>query len=523
MGPMAARPTFRRSLAVVWRSLRSMRTALILLLLLALAPIAGSLVPQRGISDNRILQMFIEHPLRAQFYEYAGLFDVFGSWWFTLIYSLLFVSLIACLVPRTRATWRAVRARPQPVRELESMRHVATRTVTRTPEEALARAERVLRRRLFRVARVQGPGGMPQVAAEKGAAREVGSLLFHWAFILILLGALWGKGTGFSGYAVIVEGETWIEEHQSYDGQIREGSAFDEGHAGIQATLQDFTVTYRETGMAKDFVSTIDFTQPARDGEEAETQRAVAVRVNSPATVGHVRFYQFGYGWAPVIRVADAEGEALFDGPLTFAQDSAPEGVNQLQMPWTGAVKLPGLRPQQGIEFTLYSSPEAALASVQSETPMPVINPRNPVLTFRVYEGDLRLEAPQRSTELETSGMREIDSGVVVVGGTATTSDASGSLLIGFPELREYTVLQVNRDRGTGIMLLAAILILIGLLPALFSARRKIWVQARPDNKSTGTILEVGGFALQRREQFEEAFAGLVDAIAKTAAEEGTS
>ena len=46
--------TLRQSVALVWRTLRSMRTALILLLLLALASVAGSLIPQWPNSPERV-------------------------------------------------------------------------------------------------------------------------------------------------------------------------------------------------------------------------------------------------------------------------------------------------------------------------------------------------------------------------------------------------------------------------------------------------------------------------------------
>ncbi|MDP9241676.1 MAG: cytochrome c biogenesis protein ResB, partial [Actinomycetota bacterium] len=95
--------TLRQSLALVWRTLRSMRTAVILLLFLAAGAIAGSLVPQSDVSPLRVASIFRDHPLRARIYDALGLFHVFGSLWFTLIYSLLLLSLAACLFPRTRA------------------------------------------------------------------------------------------------------------------------------------------------------------------------------------------------------------------------------------------------------------------------------------------------------------------------------------------------------------------------------------------------------------------------------------
>ena len=63
---------------------------------------------------------------------------------------------------------------------------------------------------------------------------------------------------------------------------------------------------------------------------------------------------------------------------------------------------------------------------------------------------------------------------------------------------------QVSRDAGVPLVLPAAILILVGLLPALYSSRRKVWVRAEPSGE--GAVLQVGGFALQRKPQFEEEF-----------------
>ena len=59
--------------------------------------------------------------------------------------------------------------------------------------------------------------------------------------------------------------------------------------------------------------------------------------------------------------------------------------------------------------------------------------------------------------------------------------------------------------RGVPIVLLAAILILVGLLPALYTSRTE-GVGARRTERG-GSLLKVGGFALQRKAQFEEEFA----------------
>src|SRR5829696_8610757 len=95
-----------------WRQLTSMRTALVLLLLLAIAAVPGSIVPQRSADPNGVTQYFTDNPDLAPVLEALQMFDVYTSVWFSAIYILLFISLIGCVIPRTRHHWKALRARP---------------------------------------------------------------------------------------------------------------------------------------------------------------------------------------------------------------------------------------------------------------------------------------------------------------------------------------------------------------------------------------------------------------------------
>lgn len=81
-----------------WRQLTSMRTALLLLLLLAIAAVPGSLVPQRSSDPNGVSQYFRDHPDTAPWLDKIQAFDVYTSVWFSAIYLLLFVSLIGCVI-----------------------------------------------------------------------------------------------------------------------------------------------------------------------------------------------------------------------------------------------------------------------------------------------------------------------------------------------------------------------------------------------------------------------------------------
>jgi cytochrome c biogenesis protein len=491
---------------LVWRTLRSMRTALVLLLILAAGAVIGSLLPQIPNSPERVGRYLEDHGFWGPLFFRAGFFDVYGSWWFVLITTLLFVSLAACLFPRTRALLRGMRQRPVHARELDGLRHHADVRVSRPPDEVASAAERLLRRKRYRVAR-EGTG----VAAEKGALREAGSLLFHWAFFLLLVGVIVGKGTGFVGRAVVTEGETFVDALPNYSGQIRTGRYFGGGFTGVGIRLLDFEDRYRRTGQPKDFVSRVRFFD--RDGRAVRTDE---IRVNRPASVEGLRIFQEGFGWAPVIGVS-LDGERLWSSAIEMARDDAPEGVPPTAMPWRGAIKLTA--PEPDVMITLELWPDfRAFANVQlTGRPTPMLVRFDPYVRYSVYVG--RILDPARST-IDTAGLRRAGRGDLRAAGTSTfTVPGGGELALSFPALRQYSVLLVSRDVGIPVVLAAAILVLVGLLPALYVSRRKVWVRA--EASPGGSLVKIGGFALQRKDAFEEEFDRLVRSIEEDAGRRG--
>lgn len=500
--------TLRQSVALVWRTLRSMRTALVLLGMLAAASVIGSLLPQIPNSEPRVVSYLRDHHVIGDLFLRLGFFDVFGSAWFRLIAVLLFTSLVMCLLPRTRAAIRSVRQRPVHAREIDAFPQYAERTVAGEPDIVIGRAQKLLRRKLFRVDR-----SGDALAAEKGSLRELGSLLFHWSLLLILIGAVYGKGTGYSGYAVIVEGQTFTDAAANYDGQIRYGSFFSGHFTGAQIKLLDFQSSFMPNGLATGFLSKIELLH--RDGSPAGT---ASVQLNHPANFDGLRIFQYGYGWAPVVEVRQGD-RLLFQGPIQTVPETAPAGVPELAMPADGIVKLPSAMPLPvGLRVQLWSDADAFLRFEQTGQPQIMTRANAPFMRIQVWTGPLT-DPSLRS--LDTDPMQQGPKGIVGQGqvidlttgacvgsGAACEPDAGDHLTISFPELRQYSVLLISRDAGVPIVLLGAILVLLGLLPALYSSRRKVWIRAEPDGG--GTVLKVGGFALQRKTQFEEEFAKLV-------------
>jgi cytochrome c biogenesis protein len=478
-----------------WRRLRTMRTALILLFVLAAGASVGSLIPQRPINELRVQEWMRDHSSWVPLAERFGLFDVYGSWWFMAIYVLLLVSVVGCIVPRYRALFRQIRSRPRTAGPLDGFPQYQANLVEAPPDAVLADAERVLRRGRFRLVRRDGT-----IAGEKGHLREAGSIVFHTAFLLLLFGIVLGKGFGFTGQVAVVEGDRFTDTEVSYD-QLHEGRFFGDRHRGFSLELDDFAVSYQTSGVPKEFVSRI------RLYEDDRLVRRTRIRVNEPLVYRGVNVFQLAWGWAPRV-VVSQNGKVLSDGPVIVLEDRRTGA-------WRGVVKVPQTKPRQlGIELYFYNDLEVTQDFRPfNRSPLP----RRPVIFFQAYRGDLGLDRPQSVYVLDKTALSAGDVNGMPLGGTVPAGDG---ITVSFPELKQYSVFQVTSDPGTPLMLAAAVLILVGLIPALYSSRRRVWVRALPD--AAGSRVEVAGQALQRKGAFEEEFKGIVQNLGRDLARSGT-
>lgn len=485
-----------------------MRTALVLLFLLTLAAVPGSLAPQRSVDPARVAQFVEDHPRLSPVYERLWLFDVFSAPWFAAIYLLLFVSLVGCVLPRCRAHWAAVRARPPAApRNLDRL---PVHESWETPEAAptvLGRARSALRDRGFRVD-VDGSAA----AAEKGHWRETGNLLFHLALLLMLLAFGLGNLLGFRANVLVVEGRGFSNTVTAFD-TYSPGAFFDESRlAPFTMALEDLAVRYEtrgsQRGAPRDFRATVSMTTEPGAEERRET-----LRVNHPVEVDGTKVFLLGNGYAPVFTVRDAAGAEVFSGPVPFLPRDGT-------MVSTGVVKVPSATPEQlGFEGlflpTAAFDPRLGPVSVYPDT-------RRPRAVLTAWTGDLGVDGgrPQSVFTLDKSDMTQVrGSGgqplaqSLAPGATMTLPDGSS---ITFDGVRRWASLQVAQNPGTMPALLAAVLALTGLSLSLFVRRRRVWVRA-VELPGGRTLVEVAGLTRSEgdsREALAEEVASVASAIA---------
>jgi cytochrome c biogenesis protein len=493
-----------------WRQLTSMRTALFLLLLLALAAIPGSLVPQVSSDPNGVVQYKALNPGITPVLEFFQVFTTYSSVWFSAIYLLLFVSLIGCVIPRTKHHFDALRARPPktPAR-LQRLEGFTTRQTTVDAATAVTAATTLLRSQRYRTQVYTSTGSVQadSVSAERGYLRETGNLVFHTALIGVLVTVGIGGGFGYTGQRVVVEGGAFLNSLSNYD-SFNPGRFFTES-ALVPYTigLDKFEAVYEESnrdalGQAIDFTASVTTTVR---GEEPREQR---IKVNEPLDIGGTQVYLLGNGYAPVLIVRDPDGAIVFNQETPFLpQDSNLTSV--------GVIKVPdGLAEQVGMIGFFYPSAVPTQSGALTSNYPDLIDP---TLTLEIYTGDLGLDNGRATNaydlntdELEQIAGRDAPEPTIALGLGDRIDLPNGLGSIELAAIPRFASFDVHHDPSQGWVLLFSALVVAGLVTSLFIPRRRVWIKAVTAADGTVT-LEYAGLARGDDPGLEAAIADLAD------------
>src|SRR4051794_31793151 len=500
-----------------WRQLTSMRTALILLFLLALAAIPGSVVPQEAVDSVRASQWREQHPQLTPIYEKLGLFSVYDSVWFSAIYILLMVSLVGCIVPRLRVYWRGVRTQPpQAPKNLSRLpQHRELDTMDETPIET---ATAWLKRKRYRTVVADGV-----VSAERGYLREAGNLLFHLSVLIVLVGFAVGGLFGFKGGVIVVTKDGFANTLSQYD-DFRAGAFFDANDLKpFDFTVDDFDVTFiregREAGMAHKFAADLTYRTSPTAGE-----RRKKISVNHPLHIDGTDVFLLSHGYAPHITVRNADRSVAFSGPVVFLpEDSTFRSFGVVKVPDAQQTSGSGQRATQiGLEGEFY--PTYAFIKGKNGGPFSAFpDAGNPALSMLAYRGDLGLDSgvPQSVYALQKKNLEPIKKADgkplrldLAMGRSTTLPGGLGTVT--FDGVSRYVKLQGSHTPGQVTALTGMGLALIGLLCSLFIRPRRIWVRTRREGGRT--LVEVAGLDRSAGGDLSGEIDGLVAVLQPTTA-----
>ena len=473
-----------------WRQLTSMRTALFLLVLLAVGAVPGSVFPQRGVDATAVTRYEADHPELSPWLDRLGLFDVYSSPWFSAVYLLLFVSLVGCVVPRTRVHLAAMRARPPRAPSRFARMPAHERVAVPAGGDVLAVARNLLRSRGYRVDVRDGA-----VCAERGYLRETGNLLFHVALLGLLVAVALGSLLGYRGQFLLTTGTGFANTLSEYD-TFDPGTWVDEGDLPpFQLTLDELEVAFETDATGNQFAAPRDFEATVTVVDDpGEAPREQAIRVNEPLPVQGTNVYLQGNGYAPVVTVRDADERVVFSGPVVFV----PQG-RFYESP--GVVKVLETEPQIGLQGiflpTWEMDPERGPTSVFPDA----LDPR---LFFTAYVGDLGVDdgGAQSVFELDTTEMTQLTTedgspfaAGLGIGESIDLPDGAGTVTL--ERVDRFAAFGVRHDPAKGWALGFSVLAIAGLVASLFVPRRRVWVRVAAGAEAPGTAAQDGDILVE--------------------------
>ena len=352
----------------ILKFLRSMTFGMVLLVLILVCSFAGSIIAQ-GKEPQWYVQTYPgwHGPMLA-----LGLDDVFGSWYFILLTSLLCLNLTLCSLIRIRRVVKASRTAPARAAEGKTKVFLTAEGVQKL--EAYLQGCRY-KKHTFESVRVYS----------KNHLGWYGSFLTHLAILLTVL---------FGAAALYLPKVT--------DQTCMPGQALTMADGTVIA-VESFRIENEEGKL--DYASDIHITLP--DGRSSGSRR---ISVNYPLSFGGYKVYQQTYGTAGAVRVRNTatggEDRFLLDEMCFLSLDS----VNGI---WFEALYPGYIRDEDG-NFTLitqtsgrYEDPvyQVLMASDGVYTPVMVF----PGETLSVAGVDFTFEAP-----VEYPGLRIKNTPVVV-------------------------------------------------------------------------------------------------------------
>jgi cytochrome c biogenesis protein len=499
-----------------------MRTALILLFLLALAALPGALLPQRILNPPKTDAYIVAHGWWGELLDRLQFFNVYSSIWFSAIYLLLMISLVGCLLPRSLEYLRSMRAKPvRTPRNLSRLPHYHRAELALDIDEVLGSA----RTRLARWRKLEGEeaDGVRTISAERGYLRETGNLVFHFGMLGLIIFFALGKMFSYEGQVIVqANGSQFCNAGiLSYD-SFNPGLRVD----GTDLTpfcikVDNFSAHYTADGEPQHYQSSVEY----QSGSDLRTGawRPYQLEVNGPLRADGNRIYLLGNGYSPTFTVTYPNGEQR----TKTIQWRAVDVMTQLS---EGATKFdpPGVTDDQErrtkqLAITGLFAPTALFHGKILNSARPELN--SPAVAIDIMRGDLGTDSGRGQSIFEID-QSMVDDGrlkkvarVNLTLGQDTTLDDGTK--IRFDGAQHWVSLQVSHDPTQVYVLGFAIAMFLGLGASLLIKRRRLWIRVTPvhdDPDRRLTVVEVGGLARTDQAGYGEEFARLAASLTRASA-----
>ncbi|HPQ68000.1 MAG TPA: cytochrome c biogenesis protein ResB [bacterium] len=281
--------------------LASLKVTVYTLIVLSLACLAGTIIPQKGVSlQPEVLAEKLHEPL-WHWLNLLGFLDVFHSVWFFLLILLLVVNLVLCTIRFIQRTARQLRRTSAVLDDagfaaLPLRQTVQSSVAPDKPADFLA--ERL--RRIGRVTRTES-GGVIHLFAQNSPLHRYASVLIHLSILFVIAGAVLRILFGVEGQLLLPEGGMQ--------------NIFSDDAGAVYRLPADVRCDRFEVEMYADGRRPKDYRSDLVVIENGRETRRKTIEVNDPLRIGPYRLFQASYGREsfPLLTVDEHTMPVMFD------------------------------------------------------------------------------------------------------------------------------------------------------------------------------------------------------------------
>lgn len=401
----------------------SVKLALFTLFLLAVTSIIGTVIPQKE-SFQWYVQNYSE--TTANIFRVLSIPDMYNSWWFLSLLTLLSLNLIICSINRFPTVWKQITADnlATDLSRLNKMR-LSRSWKCNTSKSALATdLSQSLASNGWKTEERERDNGL-LLFAQKGAMSRTGVYIVHASILIIFLGAIIGELYGFKGSIM-------LPETRSTDKIF----AFDTQAAiplGFEVRCDGFGIDFYDSGMPKAYRSDLTVLENGKIILEKQ------IVVNDPLNYKGITFYQSSY-------------QSYEDFLLTVTDQE------------TGATERVILPFQQSQDLTTHNA-KIGILNAQARG--------QAVSSMKIWFDDDQgspsifwLEADDQVT------VERLDKKYTIAG-----------------KQMYATGLQVAKDPGVWVVYIGCTMMIVGLFIAFFMSHRRIWLMLDQKGETTSVLM----------------------------------
>ena len=455
--------TLRSAGRKLWQTMSSIKTGVILLIVVVIFSAAGTVILQRPTTDAEDIQRAYS-PQMLRILDFIGLTDVFHSWWFVLLLLLVSLSIIAASIQRFPNSWRYF-SRPYKVPDESFRKALPNQAQIVIEDEAagLAAAESAWRKMGFRPQRVLR-NRQESVFGERSRLSEMAVYIVHASLLLIFVGGIVDALYGWRGFVALTRGQ------QSNIVELRDKT----GHVLPFAVRCDAAgqENYQD-GTPKKWWSKLAVVE---NGQEVMRKEIV---VNDPLVYRGVRFYQASYG-------STGKVDKLL---LTASPATASGGSRDIAL---------------GMTETIALDPDTSVRIAE-------FIPDYVVRDGQVYTRSAQVENPAVHLVVESKG-KSVNVWMPPIPGFAENEKSPYKFEAKDLQMSYFTGLEVSHEPGQWAVWAGVLLMALGLAAVFYMVHVRLW--AVPVRDARGRLtLWVGGTANKNKDVFEQRFQELVEKI----------